>query len=637
MKALKTLTLIFSLSFAIASCEHSVENKIKAIEVEQKAITDENTQSNNTNSNKITVSGSIIKKEFLDKIGRPHGFDELYFRMSGNDYFIKFCESNVSREDLENYSAEQSIALEVEIREGAWDICRRDLLQVEPQSRIGPYVIIHQIVAPQIRDRSNSKYYFFNDKIYDLKTLEEDEIGTRSPVSFQSSSVYKYRFEKPERLPPRENRADCRSNPNARSMRFEVFKVEDGSVYLEERCLPVGNSSGTHYDLYKIKRKSERVWATTLEHTRVTITDNVHYHEPYLYQLARNQSYLVFTSRHEEIPLTLWVDLKDGSVQSIDRSASGVLWSEDERELEGLFIPQEGKKIHIFWVDRQQDTPLEIGSVGRGSVFDFLTPLKALQYGDKVAIVSYSSLSTGANLWVLDKKTWQVLWQKNMPALVSAHSAYFNHVWLSRFEDSLIVEGEEAGGTYLRILDMHKGDILLERFPMRRDLRLEEDRFSIRIRASDRDREYYTVSLTPERLQVTKRGKIVAETGLASEEVVQETPLTPQQSQQIADFVVRMPLDSLRPSYYPLLEDYNIPLFSRLLRELYLLFAPDSHSEIRYFEFWIQRGQFHKNISTVDVYEKNLGALVRLIRPMLDEPYIPYSNVRGFLPAEAID
>ncbi|MBC8756458.1 hypothetical protein H2O64_17420 [Kordia sp. YSTF-M3] len=72
----------------------------------------------------------------------------MYIRRSIQDYYIKFCESKISSEDLENYlstmDTEIKVAtLEVEFLDGYWDICDGDF---EQQSRISSYVIIHRIV-----------------------------------------------------------------------------------------------------------------------------------------------------------------------------------------------------------------------------------------------------------------------------------------------------------------------------------------------------------------------------------------------------------------------------------------------------------------------------------------------------------
>ncbi len=84
----------------------------------------------------------VVEKPFVNKIGEPSEVKELYLRCSVADYYIKFCESTVSRKDLEPY-LNKGIQVKMEIREGSWDICPED--SEFAQSRIGQYVVIKEI------------------------------------------------------------------------------------------------------------------------------------------------------------------------------------------------------------------------------------------------------------------------------------------------------------------------------------------------------------------------------------------------------------------------------------------------------------------------------------------------------------
>lgn len=88
-------------------------------------------------------SCQVIEKPFVIKNGVESDRMEYYLRCSVDDYFIKFCESSVSRKEIEEYVG-KGIMVDVEIREGSWDICSGDLEYA--QSRIGYYAVIHQIL-----------------------------------------------------------------------------------------------------------------------------------------------------------------------------------------------------------------------------------------------------------------------------------------------------------------------------------------------------------------------------------------------------------------------------------------------------------------------------------------------------------
>ncbi len=84
----------------------------------------------------------LVEKEFMNKGGKMTGIKELYLRCSVQDYFIKLCESKVTRKELEPY-LNAGISVKVEIKDGLWDHCSDNIAEV--QSRMGTYVVILSI------------------------------------------------------------------------------------------------------------------------------------------------------------------------------------------------------------------------------------------------------------------------------------------------------------------------------------------------------------------------------------------------------------------------------------------------------------------------------------------------------------
>ena len=106
------------------------------------------TKDESSGDQKYIISAPLVVKYFRKKNGELTDRKELYIRRSIQDYFIKLCESKVSFEDLESYLPETEeeikvVKLEVEFREGNWDSCDED---EESQSRVGEYVVVHQII-----------------------------------------------------------------------------------------------------------------------------------------------------------------------------------------------------------------------------------------------------------------------------------------------------------------------------------------------------------------------------------------------------------------------------------------------------------------------------------------------------------
>lgn len=130
MKLLLNIFLVFFLS-VILSCSTSNTKQL---------------QKHNSMTTHQTLNGQIVKKEFVNKAGKSSGFYEYYLRCSIQDYFIKFCESDITKKDIDalNLGEFDTITVDAEIINGDWDICPND--PQEMQSRIGNYVVIYDVL-----------------------------------------------------------------------------------------------------------------------------------------------------------------------------------------------------------------------------------------------------------------------------------------------------------------------------------------------------------------------------------------------------------------------------------------------------------------------------------------------------------
>lgn len=97
--------------------------------------------------NSVILSAPIVEKQRVIK-NEAQAETDFFLERSVQDYFIKFCESAVSREMLENYLKKQRSTLkilhaEIEYREGEWDNCQSG---EKVASRTGAYIVIHRII-----------------------------------------------------------------------------------------------------------------------------------------------------------------------------------------------------------------------------------------------------------------------------------------------------------------------------------------------------------------------------------------------------------------------------------------------------------------------------------------------------------
>jgi len=101
------------------------------------------TSMNKSNSGPGT-SCILVTKTSFSKKGTPLESRDFYLRCSIQDYFIKFCESKVTKEELIPL-LNQGITVEMEVRNGEWDRCPNDPAYI--QSRTGTYAIIQRLLS----------------------------------------------------------------------------------------------------------------------------------------------------------------------------------------------------------------------------------------------------------------------------------------------------------------------------------------------------------------------------------------------------------------------------------------------------------------------------------------------------------
>lgn len=84
--------------------------------------------------------GKVVGQPFVNKVGleNPRIID-LYFETGGKKYFIKFIDSNVSRNELLQY-INMRVKVEGRLGHGLWDTNNPN-----DQSRVGEYIVIEKI------------------------------------------------------------------------------------------------------------------------------------------------------------------------------------------------------------------------------------------------------------------------------------------------------------------------------------------------------------------------------------------------------------------------------------------------------------------------------------------------------------
>jgi len=138
------LVAVFAIIFLTTAC--SIHTKYKTTEMKTHKQTENERNKQNLGDGKTILYAEIVVHQFIDKRGNLTEISEYYLRCSIQDYFIKFCECEVPRNEILKYYQvnrfSNPITVEAEIRSGVWDICDDS----EAQSRTGKYVVIKSIV-----------------------------------------------------------------------------------------------------------------------------------------------------------------------------------------------------------------------------------------------------------------------------------------------------------------------------------------------------------------------------------------------------------------------------------------------------------------------------------------------------------
>ena len=145
----KSLYFVPFLLFAFLLLLSCGASKHRELSVEKKQWRKQNpkTLDQKSNDGYSVITAEVVKKKYQDKKGSDTEIEEWYVRRSAADYFIKFCESDVTPQEIEEALVKEeglikTLTLKVKILKGDWDVCEPESIA---QSRIGLYMVIKEI------------------------------------------------------------------------------------------------------------------------------------------------------------------------------------------------------------------------------------------------------------------------------------------------------------------------------------------------------------------------------------------------------------------------------------------------------------------------------------------------------------
>lgn len=145
--------------------------------------------SNMNSSDTTELEGVILKMTEVNPPGsKIKSNTDFYIQASLKSYFIKLCESSVSKDQLAELVGMQ-VKAKLNVRDGFWDMCGDAIVQ----SRTGPYAALHSIQI--LKDKKTYNYFDGNGNHYTvtLGMIKYD------PVRKENSSSGMYSGGKPAR------------------------------------------------------------------------------------------------------------------------------------------------------------------------------------------------------------------------------------------------------------------------------------------------------------------------------------------------------------------------------------------------------------------------------------------------------
>ncbi|MBS1634569.1 MAG: hypothetical protein JST26_01515 [Bacteroidetes bacterium] len=227
-----------------------------------------------------------------------------------------------------------------------------------------------------------------------------------------------------------------------------LFAIPSGVIYVSR----LHSGVGYHVFKYDAHGNQQKVW----EVGTVTETQNGKSvgASPYLYYYGHSADVIVFATMHEwEHPASVFLNLLSGKQTRIASSTEGMILGQGDSLKGHLHIRD--KKIEVTYNGKNWGTENEFyGNAAKTVLCDSV-----------LVVATYNHIATGCRVSAYIVSTGRVLWNGEVRQMMVSHSKYFNNVYLTRYKDKIILEGNEAYGNYLQVLDLKTGKNIFSRMP----------------------------------------------------------------------------------------------------------------------------------------------------------------------------
>jgi hypothetical protein len=338
------------------------------------------------------------------------------------------------------------------------------------------FFLATSLFAQKTADDAILQLYPFNNKIFNLETLEYSTSEETLSKSFKTDSKYAVRY-----------KGLTVDKLAYQGMIFEA--LTDNSILLrdletkaviplpnKEKGLPVQGRSllleaingiiyikplkaDNGYMVYKYDKTGKELFGVQITHSEFVQHNELTYHLPYLGYVTHTASSVVFASYVERIPKTVILNTIDGSLSKFDFSSTGIIRDANlDMDIHGFVqLNKANSSIKVTYISDNFEY--------KNPYFKDVTHIETLLLDNTLVLVAYNGRSPEAHLLALDLTTKTLKWEADVaPFGKDATSAYFNTAWLGAYKGNVILEGYETKGKSLQIFDSANGKRLWKSF-----------------------------------------------------------------------------------------------------------------------------------------------------------------------------
>ena len=234
---------------------------------------------------------------------------------------------------------------------------------------------------------------------------------------------------------------------------------DDGVLHIKNL---LGNAG---YVIYKYDENGQVLFKTQLPHTLIQVDGQVRINLTYMGYMAYTNRFLAFRSFYEGEPKTCWLDTQisaampptNNRVKCAPQTAVGLIRNEADEAVQG-WLAVSSRTVNgteMYDLNASLDD-------GKSWVITLgINPVdsaETLVLGNTLYVATYNRLTSGAKLVALEANTGRKKWTADVLRLdIVGNDRYTNKVFLSLFEDKLILEGNETAGNYIQIFDKDSG------------------------------------------------------------------------------------------------------------------------------------------------------------------------------------